>query len=64
MHLLSRVERYLRRSATTATAFGREVMRDPGFVRGLRKGREPRPETVERVGAWLDRAERALRRGS
>lgn len=60
MHLLSRVERYLRKSATPPTRFGRDAVRDPRFVFDLRNGREPRPETIERVSAYLAQAETAL----
>ena len=59
MNVLNRIERHLRRSGLKATAFGRAVMNDPAFVRQLRNGREPRPETVERISAWLDAAERS-----
>ena len=54
MYLLRRIELYLRRSTTSATRFGREVMGDPRFVLDLRNGREPREETAARVAAWLD----------
>ena len=57
--LLSRIERYLKRSATTPTRFGRDVLRDPNFVFDLRKGRALGPATIARVTAWLDREEGA-----
>jgi len=57
MHLQRRIEIYLRRSGTTATRFGREVLGDKRFVFDLRKGRELRPSTAARVSAWLDRQE-------
>ena len=57
MHLHRRIEIYLRRSGTTATRFGREVLGDPRFVFDLRKGREPRSPTAARVSSWLDRQE-------
>ena len=57
MHLLSHVERYLRKTATPPTRFGREAVGDPRFVFDLRNGREPRTRTVERVCAFLARAE-------
>ena len=60
MHLLRRVEVYLRRSGTPATRFGREAVCDPRFVLDLRNGREPRARTVERVCAYLDGAERSI----
>ena len=56
MHLLREVEKFLRISEIPATRFGREVMRDPRFVFDLRKGREPRMETVTRVRAYLEAA--------
>lgn len=58
MHLLSTVERYLRESGVPASRFGRDAMGDPGFVAGLRRGREPRDGTVRRVAAYL--AERRI----
>ncbi len=54
MHLLRRIERYLRETDTPATRFGREAVRDPRFVFDLRLGREPRIETERRVRAFLD----------
>jgi len=56
VHILRDVEKYLRISKTPAARFGREAMKDPRFVFDLRNGREPRPETVERVKAFLDMA--------
>lgn len=53
MHLLSSIEKYLRRSGTPPTRFGREVMGDPRFVLDLRNGREPRAATITRVAAYL-----------
>lgn len=61
MNLASRIERYLRLSGMPATLFGREVLRDPSFVRELRNGRCPREDTVARLVAWLDAAERERR---
>jgi 2,4-dienoyl-CoA reductase-like NADH-dependent reductase (Old Yellow Enzyme family) len=57
MHLLRRVELYLRRSGTPATRFGREAMHDPRFVFDLRNGRELRSATSARVIAYLDTIE-------
>jgi len=54
VHLLREVEKYLRLSNTPAARFGREVMGDPRFVFDLRKGREPRLRTVQRVRAYLE----------
>ena len=54
MHLLREVEKFLSASPISAARFGREAMQDPRFVFDLRKGREPRLETVIRVRAYLD----------
>lgn len=54
MHLLREVEKFLNRSQTAPTRFGRDVVGDPRFVFDLREGREPRQTTVERVRAFLE----------
>jgi len=54
MHLLRRIERYLRDTDTPATRFGREAAGDPRFVFDLRNGREPRVATERRIHAFLD----------
>ena len=53
MSLLWSIERYLRESGIAASRFGRDAMGDPGFVTWLRRGREPRAATVEKVTAYL-----------
>ncbi|HVM37111.1 MAG TPA: hypothetical protein VM265_01800 [Sphingomicrobium sp.] len=58
VHLLREVEKFLRRSQTAPTRFGREAVGDPRFVFDLRRGREPRPETERRVRAFLEAAAR------
>lgn len=54
MHLLRKVEKFLRIRDIPPTRFGRDVMGDPRFVFDLRNGREPRPETIRRVLSFLD----------
>ena len=54
MHLLREVEKFLRRSDTTPTRFGRDAVGDPRFVFDLRNGRDPRPSTIERVLTFLE----------
>lgn len=53
MHLLTTIERYLRKTGTKPTRFGRDAVGDPQFVADLRNGREPREATVRRVTAYL-----------
>ena len=54
VYLLREVEKFLRQNDTAPTRFGREVVGDPRFVFDLRKGRDPRPQTVARVRAYLE----------
>ncbi|OHT19067.1 hypothetical protein BHE75_01049 [Sphingomonas haloaromaticamans] len=53
MHLLSTIERHLRRNRVPPTRFGREAVNDPRFVLDLRRGREPRAATRDRVLAYI-----------
>jgi 2,4-dienoyl-CoA reductase-like NADH-dependent reductase (Old Yellow Enzyme family) len=53
--LLQRIERYLRAHRISTSRFGREAVRDPNFIENLRNGRQPRPETVCKVLAYIDR---------
>ena len=57
MHLLRKVEKFLRQCDVAPTRFGRDAMGDPRFVFDLRNGRDPRPETVAKVIAYLDSAQ-------
>jgi len=54
VQLLREVEKFLRQNDTAPTRFGREVVGDPRFVFDLRKGRDPRPQTIARVRAYLE----------
>lgn len=55
MSLLPVVERHLRLHAITPSRFGRLVAGDPRFVFDLRRGREPRAATCDRVLAHIAR---------
>lgn len=61
MYLLHSVEKFLRRTGTPATRFGRDVVGDPRFVSDLRNGREPRHTTEQRVRAYLQAREPQVR---
>jgi hypothetical protein len=54
VYLLREVEKFLRSRSVPPTRFGREAVGDPRFVFDLRNGREPRPQTVQRVRAYLE----------
>jgi homoserine dehydrogenase len=56
------VEAFLRETGRTPTAFGREVLGDPTFVFELRRGRNPRIDTAERVKGFIDHELRRLRK--
>lgn len=62
MTLLIRIDRYLRRSRTTSSAFGLDVAGDPALVAEMRRGRQPRPQLRRRIEAYLDVAEELERR--
>ncbi len=51
--ILMKVERYLRASGMSATAFGRRVARDPRLVHDLRRGREPGLRLTQRIDAFI-----------
>lgn len=51
--LLQRINRYLDDSGMPETLFGRRAVHDPRLVGDLRNGREPRPETVARIDAFI-----------
>lgn len=54
--LLRKIEMFLRSSDVTPTRFGRDAVNDPRFVFDLRRGREPRAQTVARVVEFLEDA--------
>lgn len=51
--LLKSIEKHLREHGIAAAQFGRAALRDPSFVFELRRGREPRPRTVQRVQSYI-----------
>ncbi len=54
MHLLRVIEVFLRSSDVTPTRCGRDAVNDPRFVFDLRRGREPRADTVARVVNFIE----------
>jgi len=63
--LLEKIEQYLRSNpAISAAAFGIAVMNDPCFVYQMRKGREPRRQTVAQVEAHLAKAKPPRKRAA
>nr|WP_294849278.1 hypothetical protein [uncultured Sphingomonas sp.] len=54
VHLLRKIENYLKLTDTAPARFGRDAVGDPRFVFDLRNGREPRPATVLRVASYME----------
>lgn len=52
--ILGEVEDFLRRTGVTATQFGEEALGDPGLVRQLREGRDPRSKTVAIIRRYME----------
>ena len=59
--LLDRIDHYLRASKTSPSRLGRDAVGDPNFVMNLRDGRQPRQATLDRVIAFIERAEERIR---
>lgn len=53
MSLLIEIDRFLRKTDMPVTKFGRLAVHDPRLVGDLRRGREPGPDTVARVRAFM-----------
>ena len=52
--LIHDIERYLRKTGMSQTAFGTKVMGDPNFVARLKEGKNPQARTVDKVRKFLD----------
>jgi sulfate adenylyltransferase subunit 2 len=50
---VSEIDSFLERTATDASALGKQALGDPNFVFDLRKGRSPSMRTIEKVKAWM-----------
>lgn len=48
------VEAFLAETGMAPTTFGREAVKDPGFVTRLRKGSRCWPETQEKCSSFMD----------
>ena len=53
--LLAEIEAFLAEASMSATAFGRDALGDPGFVFGLRAGRDCRRSTLIRAREQIAR---------
>ena len=58
MHLMRRIEEFMKRADMKPTRFGREAVGDPRLISDIRNGRELRDATIARIQAWLDAQER------
>jgi hypothetical protein len=59
--ILDRIDNYLRATRSTPSRLGRDAVGDPNFVTNLRDGRQPRPSTLERLIAFIEREEARIR---
>ena len=50
---LQQVEQFLTRTEMSATAFGREALKDPNFVSDLRDGRAPNLRIAQKVMEFM-----------
>ena len=57
MHLMRRIENFLKRGEMKPTRFGREAVGDPRLISDMKNGRELRDATIARIQAWLDEQE-------
>ncbi len=62
MCLLLQVEKCLRATALTPTRFGRDAIGDPRLVFDLRRGREPRQRTADRIRAYISAVSEGMAR--
>jgi hypothetical protein len=51
--MLEKINRYLRRSGMSPTAFGQRVANDPRLVHDLRRGREIGLKLVRRIDSFI-----------
>jgi hypothetical protein len=51
---LAELEEFLARSGMSASAFGKEVLKDPNFVSDLRAGRSPSLIVAKQVATFIN----------
>ena len=54
MHLLRKIETFLKETGTSPTRFGRESVRDPRLVYDIRNGRNIGPRLAKRILAFIE----------
>jgi hypothetical protein len=54
MHILRKVEAFLRKNDMTPTFFGKKATKDPRLVEDLRCGREVRPATEKKILDFME----------
>lgn len=52
--ILTEIELFLKRSGMSRTQFGYEAVGDPGFVKSIERGREPRFAMRMRVQRFIE----------
>ena len=59
--VLQKVEHFLQATAMRPTMFGRRAVNDPRLVLDMRNGREPGPQTIERIEQFIAAHAREVR---
>ena len=57
-----RVEKFLVRTGTPPSTFGRKALNNPKFINLLREGREPRPSTMDAVERFMAKNDKPRRK--
>ena len=60
MHLLRRIEVFIRENEIPPTRFGREAVRDPRLVLDMRNGREPGQRMKMRVEHFMNKYNKGI----
>lgn len=63
-NFIAEIDAFLKRSGMSATAFGREAVKDPNFVHDLRDGRMPNLGLVDRVQKFIRSESQKSRKAS
>lgn len=57
--LLTRIEAFLERHDIAETRFGRDAVNNPAFLRGLREGKSPTLDTLNKLKCYMERIDEA-----
>lgn len=58
--MMIEIDRFCKRHDLTPSQFGRRAVNDPNFIARWKRGSEPKPRTLKRVRAFMEREDQAL----